>query len=856
MGMGQSPQAPDSPGWQHGGRVLVGGKDKGAGIAVRPRLVITAGHVVGGGGPDGQADVPVSFKTLDGHQVDATLPVRFAKDLDAAALDLAEDAAWSQVANARTGGRWSASPTGVSNDPVLTGTITAIGMPLEDAKGNRVTAMQLEVEQDLGGFKGYSGSAVFNEEGQVTGLLIEQKLQRVNAPRPAASNVMFALPIADVARSLQIDVALARPTLGVLLRESFFPLIENYTKFFAGRDDVLSTIDHFMLSQEGGYLVITAPAGFGKTALVAQLVSREPSQIAYHFFTQWYGSEGLDERFFLQDVVQQLAWLDGDEEHIPESIEQLRATYQHILSKSTNDNRVLVLDGLDAISPWNITPYVCRHLPTRTKIILTVRDVGQDWGAAYGLPPDQTTHLRLDGLDREELGAALRQVGGPAAVLADDGSLLDQIVQVAAYGTDPDLGADPFFVRFLLEDAAAGRLTPQTLARQPSGLTAYLDQWWNELSTLAGDDPTRDEPAQDFFGTLAAALGPIGSNDLKQVNPSLHATGGWHRDPLQPVLAKARRMIFGNEEDGYALISQRLRDYMQTKIDVGGYKDRILQYCAHWQENKSTYALANYAQHLLKADQKEALYRLVSKAWIEARSRESTYHAPAGDARLVIATARSDEPPNLIQEVRHSLIYATLGSFTTNLPPEAFSLVAQFGAEKEGRGLALLLQDDQSRVEAQIAIGTGLLACGEGDIARAELRRAMLVVQPQHLKELAPAMARLGNFDEVKAALASIADEGLRATCLGQCALALAGDGQADQALDLAGTLDAGMPRINVLADIARVLAQAGEPGDGLTAADAAVNLAEAVADPGDKARALALAARALALSRRIRPCR
>ena len=107
-----------------------------------------------------------------------------------------------------------------------------------------------------------------------------------------------------------------------------------------------------------------------------------------------------------------------------------------------------------------------------------------------------------------------------------------------------------------------------------------------------------------------------------------------------------------------------------------------------------------------KADQKEALYGLVSKAWIEARSRESTYHAPARDARLVIEIARSDEPPNLIQEVRHSLIYATLGSFTTNLPPEASSLLAQFGAEKEDE-VALLLQDDQSRVEAQIAIGAG-----------------------------------------------------------------------------------------------------------------------------------------------------
>ena len=316
--------------------------------------------------------------------------------------------------------------------------------------------------------------------------------------------------------------------------------------------------------------------------------------------------------------------------------------------------------------------------------------------------------------------------------MADDGSLLDQIVQVAAYGTDPDLGRTRSSYAFSWRTRRPAAGTPQTLARQPSGQTAYLDQWWNELSTLAGDDPTRDEPAQDFFGTLAAALGPIGSNDLKQVNPSLHATGGWHRDPLQPVLAKARRMIFGNEEDGYALISQRLRDYMQTKIDVGGYEDRILQYCAHWQENKNLRP-GDYAQHLLKADQKEALYRLVSKAWIEARSRESTYHAPAGtpgsSSRQLAPTSRLTYPGGTPQPyLCHTRVLyhqPSTGSVQLGGPVRA---------EKEGRGLALLLQDDQSRVEAQIAIGTGLLACGEGDIARAELRRAMLVVQPQHLK--------------------------------------------------------------------------------------------------------------------------
>jgi hypothetical protein len=838
--MRPSPQSPDSPPWQCGGRVLVGGVDRGAGVAVGSRLVLTARHVVGTGKPD----VPIIFKTLDGHHIDVSSPILFAKGQDAAALKLAEDVAWSPAANAKAAEPWSVRPTGRSNDPVLTGTITAIGLPLEDAKGNPVTAMQLQVDQELGDFKGYSGSAVLNEQWQVTGLLIEQKLQRLNVPRPAASNVLFALPISDVAKRLQIDLDLPRPTLGVYLRESFAPLIENYTKFFAGRDDVMDKLDQFMLRPEGGYLVITAPAGFGKTAIAARLANREPGRIAYHFFSRLYGSGGLDERFFLQDVVQQLTLLDGREEQTPESIEQLRALYHHLLSQSARDSRVLVLDGLDEITAWDITPYLSRHLPANTHVILTVRDVGQDWVTAYGIPADQATHLELDGLSREELGAALRQVGGQGVVLADDDSLLDQVVQVAAYGADPDLGADPFFVRFLLEDAAVGRLTPQSLAQQPPGMEAYLDKWWNELSALAGD-----EPARDFFGSLMAALGPIYRADLAQINPSLRATGGWDGDPFDTVLARARRMVSGNEEEGYALISPRLNAYGRTKINTSVYADRILSYCADWQENKSSYALAHYAQHLLQAGQKEALCGLVSKAWIEARSQQSTYHAPAGDVQLVIEAAQSEQPPNLTQEVRHSLIYATLGSFTTRLTPEGFNLLAQFGADKEARAIASLLQDDESRLKAQIAVGTGLLARGEGDIARSELRQAMRIAEPWHLSELAPAMARLGNFDEVETTLARVTDQDLRTRSIVQCAVALAGDGQSGEAFALAGTLDVGLPRIEVLADVARALAESGEPRNALTAADAAASAAETIADPETKARALALAARAFALA-------
>ena len=836
--MRPGPVPPDSPVWQRSGRVVVGTTDKGAGVAVGSRLVLTASHVVAGGQPGG----PISFKTFDGRLVDVIAPVRFAEGLDAAALDLADDVAWSQVANAKAGDRWSAAPTGASNDPILTGTVTAIGLPLSDAKGNRVTALQLEVEQNLGGFKGYSGSAVLNEQGQVTGLLIEQKLQRLNASRSPASNVLFALPIAEVAKSLHVDVDLAEPVSGIYLRESFAPLIQSHMRFFAGRADVMAKIDQFVRGSAAGYLVITAPAGFGKTALVANLVTREPSRFVYHFFSQIYGSDGLDEWFFLKNVVQQFLWLAGQNEPIPESIEQLRAIYQHVLSQSAPGRRVLVLDGLHEISSWNVGPYLSRRLPANTRVILTVRDTGQDWADAYGIPADQTVWLHLDGLNRDELADALRLVGEQGAVLADDGSLLDRIVAMAAYAADPDLGADPFFVRFLLDDVATGRLTAQSIIEQPRGLSAYLDRWWNELRELAGDDPARD-----FFGTLTAALGPVGLADLAGINPSLRSAGGWDGDPLEAVLRRCRRMIFGNDAQGYALISPRLQAYARTKLDTKIYVGRILDYCAHWQDNNSGYALEHYAEHLLQAGSKQALYGLVSKAWIEARSSQSTYHAPAADTRLVIQVARSEEPPNLTQEVRHSLIYATLGSFTTNLRPGAFHLLARFEWEKVARAIASLLQDGQSRIAAEIAIGTGLLARGEGDMARAELRRAMLAAQPQQLSELAPAMARLGNFDEVAAALDRVVDQELLTTSARQCAIALGRDKQADQALTLADLFDAGLPRIALLGELTPVLAEAGEPEFALTAANTALNLADAIAEPEEKAHALALAAHALA---------
>jgi len=54
-----------------------------------------------------------------------------------------------------------APPPG-GNDPQLNGTVTTARMVIQNARGQPVDVMQLEVGEQLGDYGGYSGSAVLD----------------------------------------------------------------------------------------------------------------------------------------------------------------------------------------------------------------------------------------------------------------------------------------------------------------------------------------------------------------------------------------------------------------------------------------------------------------------------------------------------------------------------------------------------------------------------------------------------------------------------------------------------------------------------------------------------------------------
>ena len=187
------------------GRVLVAGKDRGAGFAVGPGLVVTASHVIRGYPDKLLVYVP------DGGEALSVTRVQIDTAHDTAVLWLDTDA-WEYLAAAPAvrEGKWRVqSPPPGSNDPELAGTVTVPRMKIRNAAGQQAEVVQLEVDEQLGDYGGYSGSAVLDSIGNVIAVLVEQKLLRTTGAlgeRQAASNVLYGVPIQNVLTDFDIPV--------------------------------------------------------------------------------------------------------------------------------------------------------------------------------------------------------------------------------------------------------------------------------------------------------------------------------------------------------------------------------------------------------------------------------------------------------------------------------------------------------------------------------------------------------------------------------------------------------------------------------------------------------------------------
>jgi len=144
-------------------------------------------------------------------------------------------------------------------------------MGIQNAAGQQVEVVQLEVNEQLGDYGGYSGGAVLDSLGRAAlALLVEQKPLRMAvalSERRVASNVLYAVPIDDVITAFGLSVRPAKPIrfdIGLL------------PPGMVTRPDLIDETVRQVIGARGGdsgagLVLVRGPGGVGKTVLARQV---------------------------------------------------------------------------------------------------------------------------------------------------------------------------------------------------------------------------------------------------------------------------------------------------------------------------------------------------------------------------------------------------------------------------------------------------------------------------------------------------------------------------------------------------------------------------------------------------------
>lgn len=597
---------------------------------------------------------------------------------------------------------------------------------------------------------------------------------RIAEASTAPREVVVAQPGNDfVARDKYVVYATSeiKPVaLQAPLRSVFTRLLHDHTSLFAGRDQVVASIDRFLRERSAGYLVVSAPPGYGKTALMAYLVRGWPDAFAYHFFAPLYAQDSTREAFFLRSVVEQMAAWHADHRRLPSEsdLPQLRALFQTYMHSPMDSTRVLILDDVDQVTDWELTPYLGGRLSDGLHVIVTTRDASSGLDQArLALPYDQTDLLQLHGLRHEDVREVLVAAGGQAATCAMQPGVLAEIVRIAALDSDPNELADPLYLRFLAEDLRDNRLTPANLAERPRGLNRYFQAWYASILRAPNSEALRS-----LCATLASARGPLDSNELQRLHPDVAGTG---RDSdLDAVLGSGRRFLSRDAEGRYSLAHPRLKEYLRERIDADDSRllveaeQRLLAVCEGWRERRSGYALRFYSHHLLDTalgttssseSARSQLFALVDdEAWLAAQLS----HDPSGAGYLSDvarawqaaaavdsrSTQRDESAPLIARELWCVLAGASLRSLSHHVPiPLLTRLASAHSSPGLEAAVAIALQnpDPVERCDALATLAEGAPEAVRDAVVHQAVASAHAIVADVERQALA--FARVARLD-------------------------------------------------------------------------------------------------------------
>ncbi len=542
-------------------------------------------------------------------------------------------------------------------------------------------------------------------------------------------------------------------------RRQFDALLESYGKGFGGRGAVLDDLQSFLRTPSRSHLIVEAPGGFGKSAVLANLVASHRFEHPYHFLRH---DEQTPQAFFA-NLLEQFMALAGEEGGArPDDVAWMQGRLMELAETLANGNHVVVVDGLDEVS-WDAAAYTGELQKAGMRTLTSMR-----WEGTGAMPTKGNAEtLRLQGLTPDDIGQVLHSVG-VSSVDVQRG-LVAEISRIARTDEPEFEGADPFVARFIAEDVAGGQIDAAALGDTSPGVETYLEKWFSEMIDSAGTSNSASIWAIRF---LASAKGPMPARDLEALIGS--TSEQVIRPTLSNILAPVRRHL-SESAASFRLAHRRLADFVRTHCDSAADARRITEHCTRWPTTGSAYALRYLVPHLLDSGEDQAIWDLLSHgdglggnpwylAHLEAAPITANTQVPDplqsyladldAVARRAEDLASNNRPHAATVRLRAAALQSTFVSIAHRIPDELLKLLATEG----GRLVAAIsLALRRSRAHDRAAILVQLVAAvGGGEGCDVVVHHAMQAIadcpasdRAQFLAHLAPDLDHATAVDAV-----------------------------------------------------------------------------------------------------------
>jgi putative ubiquitin-RnfH superfamily antitoxin RatB of RatAB toxin-antitoxin module len=392
--------------------------------------------------------------------------------------------------------------------------------------------------------------------------------------------------------------------------------VRKLTEVFVGREEHIRQVKDAIKGTSKGVLWISGKPGIGKSALMAKLMQDYIGQAQHYIVIPYffrYGQAGCSTMYFLATALKRLqAELNREiepEPRLPERQQQLVEALEEAVSK-TSKKVLFLVDGLDEIyrleREFLNVPFMTMAVKDRIVWVCAgrsegdleeaLRSRGAEWVFPDGLPP----------LDEQAIRAMLIEHLGRLKydLFERDEGERNRFVEAVTRKSE----GLPLYVRMVIEDLKAGRLTVRDEEKLPEGLVAYYERLLERLRV--SDVGTVLTP---LFCLLAWAKEPITEGTMKVLLQTHHLAdtprwGELFRRTLEHGHLMLQQRPTPDDETGWAIYHDSFRQYLlesgTVSVSREWAQERWLEVCKDWKALASQepslhrYILRHYADHL------------------------------------------------------------------------------------------------------------------------------------------------------------------------------------------------------------------------------------------------------------------